>query len=134
MGDVGWVVPGHGLGNGKSKESIEEVDMEIAQEAILKLMEWMEEAAPGVWAIAVKQAAAVGITNLAGGVIMLLVAIGLAALTVWFIRNDNELGYWLSSLFATLAFLIAIPTVVEGVKYLINPEWYAIQGLLGLVK
>ena len=102
---------------------------------ILSLLEHIGElltpAATAAWEIAVRQATGLAITHAFGAVVGLIV-IGLSA---WGLKKlgDDDLGVLpLLGLIAGVAIFLVCAT--QAILRFVNPPWYAIQLLGGLVK
>jgi len=116
---------------------------EVLKEGLLRLIEVVETAAPELWAIGVKQAMIQGVAFLAG----FLAFLGLAIFTYY--HSFRMLAEWKASqysrysekefiffigLFATCFLVTALVCGYGAVGRFLNPEYYAINLLMDLVK
>ncbi len=113
---------------------------------IQKLIELVEKTSPELWRIATKQVYASIIADTILSVIMLLLMVGLMVLIKKLKKgydgadtySDEEFPYVIGLIVSGIA-LIILPIIVVANIYIIamklaNPEFYAIEILLGLVK
>ena len=120
-------------------------------EAILgELIEAVQAVAPALWATAQRQVLANTVGNAVWGAVFFLAAVVLGLVAYrnakqWakesvrsrHTRRDDftpENAMWVASVFATILFIISIVYLNVVLAYTINPDYYAIKVLLGLVR
>ena len=100
---------------------------------VTKLSASIEEIAPKAWEIAHKQVLASAISDMALFVILSIITI---FLTLHFKSLGDKAGcddtpyYFIASFVGTIALVVIIAAIVcisDGIKMLINPDYYAIQ-------
>jgi hypothetical protein len=110
--------------------------MEVFREPIQKLIEWIENASPMLWAVAQRQVWVQFAQTILGLVVCSGMAIGLFMLGKWFIRKDKTddpemvavfcwIGAGIAGVIAVMFFIVELP------RYL-NWDYLAIQNLVRL--
>lgn len=113
-----------------------------------KLIQAIQNLAPQVWAIYIRQMYINGIVDVFWGIIGIIASILLVvwAKKLWKMRAEKKkkseyadtgveevfTGVFLCS--AALFGSIAISVLMTGIQYILNPQYYAIQTFLSLVK
>lgn len=107
--------------------------------AAIDLLEGIKSVAPEVWAIAVKQSYVGAFQSLIG---FLFLAISSVVLGKWYLYLKNKDGQsddeYILMIFFLMFALIFIPLsvvlLVQAGSYLLNPEYYAIELLMEIVR
>lgn len=117
--------------------------MDKALEYIDKLAAKLGIAAEHVYGVLVKQAYANGVTDVLIGVLVIAAAILLSAYTVRFVKKRLKThGMDGVDLFVLISFCLVfivlpvfggIASVADGIKALVNPEYYAIKEILDTI-
>jgi hypothetical protein len=111
----------------------------MTDEILRELIEFIENASPAVWSTLLKQVYSDAFTLLAWGVFVAILAVVSFKLARVFNkknkdgyngRDDYEFMLWMTSVLAVVAVPSAFAMFVEAIKYLINPEFYAIRFIL----
>jgi ABC-type multidrug transport system permease subunit len=94
------------------------------EEQLRELIDVLKELAPEVWGIYMKQQVITGYEMLGFSLLLLLVSIfcGIKA------HNEDETIFWVISI---LVLAMSVLIGMGGAEHLINPEYFAIQSLLG---
>ncbi len=122
-------------------------------QALTELIQAIKEIAPAIWDIALKQVNVQIAQNFAGAVVMLIIGITGIVLGIKYYKHyklyqknyrdvsdwmdDGESALWIclpGLMFGIPCLLLWVIPFMEAIVRVINPEWYAIQILLGLVK
>jgi len=108
---------------------------------LIELVEFVKNAAPAVWAIAVRQVYVRAWMNLAVSIVALVLFIVSSVYTkkLWLETKDlyyseKEPLLAITVSLAIVTFLIFIFCGLASIPYFINPQYYAIQVLLELVQ
>lgn len=115
------------------------------QETLSQLIAWIREASPLVWGIAMRQVYVGVVMNF---VWMAVFATGISALLALarYCRrgiakrpeyHDEDWyteGLWVSIILAIVSVFPTVITLCCAISGLLNPEWYAIELLLGQIK
>jgi hypothetical protein len=109
--------------------------MDIAKNGIVAGYELIRQNAPLVWAMARRQTQLDGIELLIGSAFG-FVATGLSAwLTKWCFKHDcDEVCVPFSILLTVAIFVETVITLVNGIDFAFNPDWWTLQKLMELVK
>ena len=116
--------------------------METAEAVLMKLTEYIETMSPELWAILIRQVYSNAFGSLISGVLILV--LGIAG--IWIVRycivefkNDDTYSSE-ADIFAVAVGLFTVPITIWGigniycfVKYLVNPEYYAIQMIINML-
>ena len=118
--------------------------MDKAMEYIDKLAAKLGVAAEHVYGVLVKQAFANGVTDAIIGAVFLMIAVvaGVIITRVTIKSYDSDFGDWdiewgllviVVGLLVILPGVFGIYVITEGIKALINPEYYAIKEILDTI-
>lgn len=107
-----------------------------------ELIEMVQATAPMLWAIARRQVLANTVGNAVWAGLCILATIVLGLIARHCVRqekasrghSDWDAGVIFAGFFACVAFLVALACVSTVIMYSINPDYYAIKVLLGLVR
>ncbi len=106
--------------------------------AVIDLVKGIKSVAPEVWAIAVRQSYVNAFKYLAGFFVAIIVSIILGR---YFYRmigkektGEEEVLMLVSAFFGIFTTFSAIMFFVDGVSFILNPEYYAIKLLMEIVK
>lgn len=120
------------------------MDVNTILDFLSKLGEQVSVAGQQVFEVYVKQSYANGVTDLIVAGIFILASIALVVLSIVLykreFKNDNDdepICFGFGMLFdfvAIILFLIATKYLVDGVKEILNPQYYALQDLINVVK
>src|SRR5574341_1457331 len=107
----------------------------MMDDILLKLIDAIQNLAPEVWRIMVKQAISNGVSYLTAALICLAVATGCLVAARGLFRKaaeqggntDLEVGGWGCRALAAAAAIIGVAMLTVGVQHLVNPEYYAIM-------
>lgn len=105
--------------------------MEMLDKYLSELIELVEQVAPEIWAIYLKQMYSAGITwlilSLASCVLSILCYKGFRR----YLKTDNEDAQVILAVCLAVCTVVTLATFLIGFRLLFNPEYYAIQQLLG---
>ncbi|MGG1018587.1 hypothetical protein ABE151_04270 [Bacillus paralicheniformis] len=118
--------------------------MDKAMEYIDKLAEKLGVAAEHVYGVLVKQAFANGVTDAIIGAVFLMIAVvaGVIITKIAVKAYESDCGAWdvewgllviIVGLSVILPGVFGIYVITEGIKALINPEYYAIKEILDTI-
>ncbi|QAR52069.1 hypothetical protein BAE_04340 [Bacillus aerophilus] len=111
--------------------------MDKAMAYIDKLAAKLGVAAEHVYGVLVKQAVANGISYIVAGVILLLIAATYVIIALR-LRERFNVAAWAIVAFASILtvwtpLIAGFPLLAEGIKAIINPEYYAIKEILDTI-
>jgi len=111
------------------------------EDILWELVQMIETAAPKAWEIATKQVQVMYYSNLAWGIFLVMMGVGISAIFlsihVKSSKNNSSTFYEGEALWGLL--LAIIPIIIgmiflsSLIGYSVNPEYYAIKSLVGLV-
>jgi len=114
------------------------------EELIVRLIDLVENTAPELWRIGLRQVLAVSIQSAIGIVFSVIIAYVCIRIAIWGKKNmpddyaEDEMWQVFAMVFGlvvgVVAIVIAITTMINLISYVINPEYYAIQYLLNLAR
>ena len=108
-----------------------------------ELIEIVRATAPALWAIAQRQVLANTVGNAIWAGLSILFALALVLAVRHCMRKEQAddrgdsfwyMGTFFGGLFVCVALLVALSCITNAVMYSINPSYYAIKVLLGLVR
>ena len=112
----------------------------MAEELLQKLIDLVTNVAPQLWEIGVRQALIEGGKSILISIVCLVFLSVCVKIGTDVLKDkesiDDETGFLALALFAValLCLLIGGSEFIDGISYLLNPQYYAIEILLNLVK
>lgn len=115
------------------------------EEQLIELLKRLEEAAPWVWAIYLKQQYVVVAMDFTWLTVLVLLACGFYKAGFWMDARRQSLdkynearmawgfGEAISFIFLAIAVIVIPFLLTDGIARAVNPEYYAIKGLLSLI-
>jgi chromate transport protein ChrA len=101
------------------------------EQVLGELIDFLKNASPVVWNALIKQTYMEGVVSIVWAAILVLIAFGFYKLGKKLNNSDEDTLFWLSSFVASGIFLfIGVFRFIEGIMWLINPEFYAIRYIL----
>ena len=110
-------------------------------ELIRRIVEFVEEASPIIWASVQRQVMVSAAVNLFWAAVLLIVGIGALYFTVRCFKyykediySNSDWSLWglISATASGLFFLLFGFCLIDGLSILVNPDYYAIKGLIDL--
>jgi hypothetical protein len=113
----------------------------MIEEAVTKLIEFLQTASPMVWETLIKQVYVEAYSQIAWGVILLLVGCFMVRTSLVCYKKlmDDDDDFWghasmTTGLLSVLCFLFMAVNFFSGLKQLANPQFYAIKYIIDQIK
>ena len=115
----------------------------MGEEILRKLVEFIENASPVIWAAASRQVAVNAIRTILAAIVFLVATLVLARLAAYCNKRYHEderesedwnVGRWTSITLGLVFFVIFLILAIGVIGPLVNPDYYAIQVLINLVR
>ena len=104
-----------------------------------QLIDSIKNVSIGVWNTFLKQQVINGWLNIGFGVLLIVLLVLIVKGTLFLNKkiddeSEEKLALWVVAIFVFIAIIfIAIIDIANGVRMILNPEYYAIMDLIGLV-